>query len=139
MKEITLNMTETNKKIVSTIIKLRELKGLSQKQVAAALGITTSGYGKIERSEVALTIDRLEEIATILKVQLNDILGFNEQFIFNNHGTQQAQSAYAYFDSHTFDKERTLYEQQINILTQENQHLKLLIEKLLPNKNAESV
>ena len=63
--------------------KIRELKGIKQESVAKQLGITTNGYGKIERGESAINIDRLEQIATILGITAMDIMQFDESIIFN--------------------------------------------------------
>ncbi len=123
---------ELGKKIASNLTRLRELKGLSQENIADELGMTLSGYGKIERHEVGLTIDKLEKIANILQVQLTDILGFDEKFIFNNNGTQQAQSAYSYFYSHL--QEKDFYEQQILSLKEENAYLKKIIDNFIMPK-----
>ena len=63
--------------------KIREIKGIKQESVAKQLGITTNGYGKIERGESAINIDRLEQIATILGITAMDIMQFDESIIFN--------------------------------------------------------
>jgi transcriptional regulator with XRE-family HTH domain len=124
-------------KIAANLTKLRELKGFTQADLADELGITLSGYGKIERHEVGLTLDRLEKLATILDVSIADILGFDEKFVFNNHGTsngtQQAETAYN-FNMELAARKKELYEQQIVLLKEENKHLKDLIDKLIVHK-----
>jgi transcriptional regulator with XRE-family HTH domain len=54
------------------IARLRELKGLSQENLAKALGMSQSGYAKIERNEVSVSIEKLEKISRILEVQMLD-------------------------------------------------------------------
>ena len=49
------------------IKKLREKKGFSQKFVAEKLGINQSTYGKLERDESSITLDRLYKIADVLE------------------------------------------------------------------------
>ena len=56
------------------IRKLRELKNYSQEFMADQLGISQNVYGRIERSEQELTIDRLYRIAEILKIKAVDLL-----------------------------------------------------------------
>lgn len=60
------------------IKKLRELRNYTQSYMAIELDITQQGYSKIEK-EGRLTVDQLERIATILKVDSSYILRFNEE------------------------------------------------------------
>ncbi|WP_338760128.1 helix-turn-helix transcriptional regulator [Bernardetia sp. ABR2-2B] len=53
---------------------LRKEKKLSQTEIAELLGMSQNAYGRIERGETKLTIDRVKEIATILKVPYNDLI-----------------------------------------------------------------
>ena len=78
-------MENVNKyqKIGGNLRKIREIKGIKQESVAKQLGITTNGYGKIERGESAINIDRLEQIANILGITAMDIMQFDESIIFN--------------------------------------------------------
>ena len=63
---------------------LRELKNFTQDYVAQQLGLSTRAYSKIESGETQLTINRLNEIASILGIDPIEALGFNHQNIFNN-------------------------------------------------------
>jgi transcriptional regulator with XRE-family HTH domain len=63
---------------------LRELKNLTQEYMAQQMGLTTRAYSKIESGETQLTINRLNEIASILGVDTIEALGFDHQNIFNN-------------------------------------------------------
>lgn len=57
---------------------IRESKKLSQQQMADKLHIVVSGYGKIERGLIQITIERLEQIATIFEMTVADILSYKE-------------------------------------------------------------
>jgi transcriptional regulator with XRE-family HTH domain len=70
-------------KIGDNLRKIREIKGIKQESMAKELGITTNGYGKIERGESAIKIDRLEQIANILGISAMDIMQFDDSIIFN--------------------------------------------------------
>ena len=48
------------------IKQIRELKNYTQEYVATQLGLTTRAYSKIESGETQLTINRLNEISSIL-------------------------------------------------------------------------
>ena len=62
------------------IRKVRELKGYKQEYVADQLGMSVTAYGNLERGESSLSFDRLEEIAKVLEVSVQDILNIPEQF-----------------------------------------------------------
>lgn len=55
------------------IKKIREAKGLSQKEVALSLGMTPSQYSKIENGKVDPQCSSIEKIANALGVSLVDI------------------------------------------------------------------
>jgi transcriptional regulator with XRE-family HTH domain len=71
-------------KIISANIKkYRELKGLTREVVASELEMSVSGYSKIERGEIDLTITKLQRISDVLGVSASDILNFDVTNIFN--------------------------------------------------------
>jgi transcriptional regulator with XRE-family HTH domain len=63
------------------IKKLRELRNYTQTYMAIELDMTQQGYSKIEK-EGRLTVDQLDKIAAILKVESAYILNFNEDELF---------------------------------------------------------
>ncbi len=63
--------------------KIRELKGLTREYVSAELGMSSSGYSKIERGEVDINLSKLEKIAAVLGVSLEYIFRFNIDNILN--------------------------------------------------------
>ncbi len=66
------------------IKQIRELKNLTQDYVASQLQLTTRAYSKIESGETQLTINRLNEISSILEIEPLEILGFDDKQVFNN-------------------------------------------------------
>ncbi len=54
----------------------REIKKISQEYIATQLGISTRAYSKLETGETQLTIQRFNEICTILEVDPIKVLGF---------------------------------------------------------------
>jgi len=52
---------------------LRHFKGLTQEEMAEQLDYSVQGYAKIERGETDPTIGKLETIAKILGVRLQDL------------------------------------------------------------------
>lgn len=60
--------------VAHTIRMYRERLGLNQSQMAEKLNMTTTGYGKIERSEVGVNQQRLEAIAKVFGISLKDLI-----------------------------------------------------------------
>ncbi len=96
--------------IGTNVRKIRELKGFSQDYMASQLKISQRQYCRIEKDETELTLSKLESIGNILEVSSQQLLGFDEKFIFQNcenaFGTNQNYYAYS-------EKERELFEKRI--------------------------
>jgi transcriptional regulator with XRE-family HTH domain len=72
-------------KIGDKIRRIRDLKGLKQEEVAALLKITPQAYSKVERNETKLDTERLEEIAKIFNMSVDEIQQFDEKNLFFNN------------------------------------------------------
>ncbi|TDD95059.1 helix-turn-helix domain-containing protein [Flavobacterium cellulosilyticum] len=70
--------------ISKNIRTIREMKNLSREYMADELGMTASGYGKIERGEIELTINKISNIAAIFEISISDLLFFEISSFFNN-------------------------------------------------------
>ena len=70
--------------VFKNIKKIRELKSLTREFVAEELKMSTSGYGKIERGEVDLTVSKLIEISKILNVSVDFIFKFDPEKLLQN-------------------------------------------------------
>lgn len=66
------------------IRRIRELMGLTREHVASELNMSPSGYGKIERGEVDLTISRLLDISKVLNVTTTSLLFLDVEDLFKN-------------------------------------------------------
>jgi len=71
-----------NPTIYINIKKIRELKNLTREYVADEINMSTSGYGKIERGEVDLTLSKLDKIARVFNVSVDFIFKFNASNFF---------------------------------------------------------
>jgi transcriptional regulator with XRE-family HTH domain len=69
--------------VYENIRKIRELKNLTREFVAAELKMSASGYGKIERGDVDLTVSKLIEISKVLEVSTEFIFKFDVSIFFN--------------------------------------------------------
>lgn len=115
---------------------LREQKQLTQEDVAERLFMSVSGYSKIERGETRLNMERLEQIADILEVDIlellahkseNAIYNLKENFgiIANIHNQYNQQSEIERLNLIIAHKDELLAQKE-----QENQRLQTLLDKL---------
>jgi transcriptional regulator with XRE-family HTH domain len=72
-------------KVGNKIHKIRELKNITAKDMADRLDMTLSGYQRIERDEVSINMERLLEISGIFEMKPEEVMTFDEKFIFNNY------------------------------------------------------
>jgi transcriptional regulator with XRE-family HTH domain len=99
---------------IGTKIKVfREIKGLSQENMANDLGMSITGYGKIERNEVSVNYDRLIQISEVLGVKLENLIGFDDKVAFNNFNNNVEQQIGNYIMPNELKK---LYEDKIQLL-----------------------
>ena len=63
------------------IRKVRELRNFTQEYMADQMGLSISGYGKIERSDSDISLSRITQIAAILNVSRAKLLEFNSEEI----------------------------------------------------------
>ncbi len=110
------------------IKQFRELRNYTQEFVAQQLDMTPQGYGKIERNEVEVTIQKLDTIAQILGTTLQDIFAFDEKHVFNYSDFQNNYHA-CEIVSAEYIKEA--YESRISDLQSEIKYLRTILEKSL--------
>lgn len=58
--------------------------------MASELEMTQSGYSRIENNEVDLAFSKLEKIAEVLELKPEDIIAFDEKYVFNLMHNQTA-------------------------------------------------
>ena len=66
-------------KLIENIKNVRKKKGISQESLAYDLGIDYSTYGKIERGQIGLSVERLDNIAKILEVSVEELYGWKNK------------------------------------------------------------
>jgi transcriptional regulator with XRE-family HTH domain len=102
-------------KIGHKIRRARELKNLSQENVAEGLGMSVNGYGRIERNEVDINIEKLVQLANIFEVKPEELLTFDEKYVQNIYAektTNQSGNIQNYFPQEL----KQLYEDKIKLL-----------------------
>ena len=66
--------TRTTGEVASTIRKLRDAKGITQDQLAGAVGMMRNNISRIEAAKHRPTLETLERIAKALKVSVADLV-----------------------------------------------------------------
>jgi len=107
---------------------LRELKNYTQEYMAQQLGLSTRAYSKIETGETQLTINRLNEISSILGIDPIEALGFDHQNVFNNCSQEGNYNTIGKSIYQLPDKLIEQYEKRIEQLESEVLFLRVLVK-----------
>jgi transcriptional regulator with XRE-family HTH domain len=120
------------------IQKLRELKNFTQEYMAEQLKMSQANYSRLENDNIGLSVDKLQIIAQILEVSPSDLMAFDEKMVFNisNNNFKNGLKELNVHSPSISSQERALYEQQIQSLKSENEHLRNLIDKILEGKQS---
>jgi transcriptional regulator with XRE-family HTH domain len=113
--------------IGTRIRKIREIKGLSQENIASELDMSVTGYGKIERNEVSVNIEKLSKIGKVLGLSVEDIIGFDENIAFNNFNSTIDKQIGRYLMP---EEMKELYEENIRLLKEKIAYLEEKIKDL---------
>ncbi|MDX6182881.1 helix-turn-helix transcriptional regulator [Flavobacterium sp. Fl-77] len=100
-----------NTSIGNNIKSIRELKNYTQEYMADCLGITQAGYSKIESGKNNISYKKIEKIAVVLEVNLEDIVYFEGQRYFKNVKENDVGDFMA-----TCSKVEKLYEDKVFLL-----------------------
>lgn len=114
-------------KISQNIKKFRELKGITREQLAGDLGMSISGYSKIERGEVDLSMSKIQKISEVLGVEISEILNFDATQIFNVQHNNLVQSVGAKAENMHFHSD-DYREKYIKMLEKEIERLTEIVE-----------
>ncbi len=111
--------------IYTNIRKFRELKSITREWIAGELDMSVSGYSKLERGEVDITLSKIYRIAEVLQVNPEQLLSFDAAQVFNISNNRQvnglasrAETINFYEDSYA-DKYIKLLEAEIERLRNE--------------------
>lgn len=102
------------KQVLDNIKRLRKAQKIALAEVAEGLQMTTPNYHRIEKGESPLSIDRLYELAKILKVSVVELLG---------------ESALQVHDVET-EKITETHKQKLNALAMQTKLNNLRVEKV---------
>jgi transcriptional regulator with XRE-family HTH domain len=111
---------------------IREMRGYSQENVAARLGIAQNTYSNIETNQAKLESSMLVKIAEVLEVSPMDILS-SQPAIINLQSNKGTQQAFGYVET-VISGQKELYEKMLEGKDKEIDRLNKIIEKLLSKK-----
>lgn len=114
------------KEVYDNIKKFRELKSITRDVMAAELGMSLSGYSKLERGEVDISLSKLSKIARLLQVSEEQLLNFDVSQIFNVSNNQQVQGLGSQADVINFYGD-DYKEKYIQMLERENERLRKIV------------
>lgn len=79
-------MMKPSDKLLVNISKKRRERDITQADMAEKLGLSETGYAKVERGETKLDVDRLHKIADILEINIAELIPFGDSSIvvYNN-------------------------------------------------------
>ncbi|TAF99140.1 MAG: XRE family transcriptional regulator [Cytophagia bacterium] len=120
-----------NIKIGKNIRKVRELRCLTQEELADKLGLSQNAYSKLERDETEMTLNKLLKIAELLNVNFLDLIGFDENKLFFNQSSHDNSNGVILnqINESSFLKEQ--YESRIVDMQKEINYLRNMLEKVL--------
>lgn len=108
---------------------LRESKQWSQEEMAEKLGLSITGYAKIERGETRLNLPRLDQIAEVFGLSTTELISFGEEAIFSLYNSDNNLN-FSNLNNFCFAIGNKNLENEIVRLQQENSHKSEIIEGL---------
>ena len=117
--------------VYEAIKKLRTAKGYSQEYMATKLGVTQGSYGRIERGETTLTIERLSEIANVLGSTTEQI--FSSELVNESNSNLNKQIAVCKARINELEKDIESLKHYNSLLQIITQNFEDTVEKLLEN------
>ncbi|MRX40435.1 helix-turn-helix domain-containing protein [Flavobacterium sp. LC2016-23] len=119
------------KMLLENLRKIRIIKGFSQDYVADLLNISQAAYSDIERGKTKINFEKLKKIAAIFDLEVSSIIDFHEtqkldKLVADRVNTNPDEMK-TIIDH--FDKERQLYQEQIDILKNEITYLRNKLDK----------
>jgi len=121
-------------KIGNNLRKIRIERGLKQENMADLLGLSQSGYNKIERNLHDVNQEKLEVIAEKLDIKKEDLLELDTKYIQENHNNTieklaQNQHFYSYNES-LMNELVASYKNQVKLLEEKIQFLEEKVKAL---------
>lgn len=102
--------------IEEKIKSIRELKNYTQGYMAEELGITQAAYSKIESGQTKLTMNKINDIAQIFEIPVEDLVAYDSQRYFNSFNNVKGSNNGSVIGNGDTELITKLYEDKINLL-----------------------
>ena len=120
--------------IGSKIKRIREMRGITQEEIAEELNLTTQAYGRMERGETSISAERLGKIAEKLGVNTDEIMRYDENkyVISGNSNNGEANENGVQFNLNIYESDIAVEALKETIKNQQDQikFLQNQVEKL---------
>jgi transcriptional regulator with XRE-family HTH domain len=116
-----------NKTIGRNISLYRKIRGLKALDVAERLAMKEATYTRYERGETAITVDMLQQLAEILKVDPLTLLATHPSTFIENNGNNSPNAVVSLQSSNWHNAN----EQQTQLLSKLVENITLLNEKVI--------
>ena len=110
------------------IKKIREIKGLKQEYMADRLDISQQSYSNIESNRIDVPFSKIEQIAEVFGMRVEDMVSFDEKVVLNMTGNHNmGYNNHPTINMNFPEKMQQLYEDKIRLLEEK---IEFLEEKL---------
>lgn len=92
--------------------------------------ISQQGYSKIERGERDIKFSKLEAIADVLRVKVEDILSFDDKIIFNIHNNINSNNWLVIVQNKVVEENKEEIAKEMKQLKDKLAHLENKLQKL---------
>jgi transcriptional regulator with XRE-family HTH domain len=120
--------------IGSKIKRIREMRGITQEEIAEDLNLTAQAYGRMERGETSISAERLGKIAEKLGVNTDEIMRYDENkyVISGNSNNGEANENGVQFNLNIYESDIAVeaLKETINNQQEQIKFLQNQIEKL---------
>lgn len=122
----------SNQRLGNKFRQLRELHNFKQEFVAGVLDLSPNTYSLLEQGKSVITVERIQKLAELYKMDVADLLRLNEQTIIHHitHSSGICSENVNVHQNGIADEERELYKKTISRLEEQNDKLMILINKL---------
>ena len=116
---------------------MREMNQWSQEEVAEKLGMSTTGYAKIERGQTNVSVEKLKQIAQVFNLNVAQLLDDDERFVICSIGDNHSNYNNYFGTNEKLSLENEKLKQLLNAKESEIEALKKVIALLENAKQSE--
>lgn len=109
---------------------MREMNQLTQEEVAEQLGMSTTGYAKIERGQTNVSVEKLKQIAQVFNLNVAQLLDDDERFVICSIGDNHSNYSNYFGTNEKLSLENEKLKQLLSAKESEIEALKKVIALL---------